>query len=822
VADSEDLTRAPKLRNWLPRAPIWVLSLIPLALVVAIALYVLKDDLARLYFYFAPEGNGTIIVDSPEVYTRERLINDRLEEHLWLTTQLDQATKTKYIFDGYVGRVRTISVGSASSSSTPRPESASELADSVSDDKGESDNIDDPSMIAFDEDFRLRSAIRDQIRQRILENQLDDRHDLYGNSLYVLKFDTTVIPPRYSDKRAYVRVAIGIPPMYAAIRRGTTVPVFASDRISASTEALTYYRDGPRRLQEWLDLFNRWRLDLTTRLDESVAKESEGFNFERWKPEDYEELRSYIRSRLAATSSAPAALLELWSSEIRGKHALLLRIEASKNYGTDFPQLISEFFGARALKLVLGIQINAASYNEKQVRWVAGQLLYSVDPLAQYVDIYLRPPSNLGDTPDFSVGMRWDEVHVTDEQCRQNVSLTRISQQADPAVASAARAEFIMIDRWDNPKRNIFSQVDPQYKLTPDLYQVMQTHSQLLTLPSNTYANFGYVSCSTIEPISLPSGLFNFIEKIARADLYSYAVLPRQSVRATVTEILNRVGIKDLAIGSIGQNNTVTVGGEAEEQRSGATLRATVTSFAATGKYGSGPEDKPEFGWIFDARTSVHGSTDPRPLSESMLAIVSVPAWWEELHLDIETGWITEGGEWIPIAPEIKLDPGLPAEATPDSAESSRDRQTISVVLPNSYEGIDAFLMQVKRRKPVIVEADFEQDELIACAPASLLIRGNRLWRNSIVTLGSQEATTIKVMPNMDGILATFEQVEIPSKLIANIGLVKLRVWTSEGMAELRQNVRIVVPSTVEKKNQALRNCGSIDDVTLSGSAEAK
>ena len=46
----------------------------------------------------------------------------------------------------------------------------------------------------FDQDFLIRSGIRDAIRQLILENLLDDRHDLTGNSVYGLKFDISVIP----------------------------------------------------------------------------------------------------------------------------------------------------------------------------------------------------------------------------------------------------------------------------------------------------------------------------------------------------------------------------------------------------------------------------------------------------------------------------------------------------------------------------------------------------------------------------------------------------------------------------------------------------
>jgi hypothetical protein len=171
---------------------------------------------------------------------------------------------------------------------------------------------------------------------------------------------------------------------------------------------------------------------------------------------------------------------------------------------------------------------------------------------------------------------------------------------------------------------------------------------------------------------------------------------------------------------------------------------------------------------------------------------------------------------------ELAADRETPHKSASSIAATNAGNQSISVVLPNSYEGIDAFLMQVKRRKPVIVEADYEQDKLTACAPANLLIRGSRLWRNSVVTIGSQEATTIKVMPNMEGILATFDQVQIPLDLAAdsNKGTAKLRVWTSEGMAELRQDIVIDLPTSLELTDRELRKCPPLLGKPLSAAAE--
>ena len=49
---------------------------------------------------------------------------------------------------------------------------------------------------------------RDQVRNFLIENQLDDRHDLNGNSLYRLKFDATIVPGVNTQALAEVHVRL--------------------------------------------------------------------------------------------------------------------------------------------------------------------------------------------------------------------------------------------------------------------------------------------------------------------------------------------------------------------------------------------------------------------------------------------------------------------------------------------------------------------------------------------------------------------------------------------------------------------------------------
>lgn len=56
--------------------------------------------------------------------------------------------------------------------------------------------------------FRDRLAYRDEIRSEIIDNALDDRHDLNGNTLYRLKADATVLP--YADTSAWAVITFRV------------------------------------------------------------------------------------------------------------------------------------------------------------------------------------------------------------------------------------------------------------------------------------------------------------------------------------------------------------------------------------------------------------------------------------------------------------------------------------------------------------------------------------------------------------------------------------------------------------------------------------
>lgn len=86
-----------------------------------------------------------------------------------------------------------------------------------------------------------------------------------------------------------------------------------------------------------------------------------------------------------------------------------------------------------------------------------------------------------------------------------------------------------------------------------------------------------------------------------------------------------------------------------------------------------------------------------------------------------------------------------------------------------------------------------------------VVLTGGRLWRSTEVTLGSQKADRITVLPNMEGIIASFTCVR-PQGGWQGLGRTPpqpavVRVWTSEGVTSLEGEwVTLEYPGTARAR----------------------
>ena len=93
---------------------------------------------------------------------------------------------------------------------------------------------------------------------------------------------------------------------------------------------------------------------------------------------------------------------------------------------------------------------------------------------------------------------------------------------------------------------------------------------------------------------------------------------------------------------------------------------------------------------------------------------------------------------------------------------------------------------------------------------AHLVIHGRDLWRNPKVFVGEQEASNVSILPNMQGLLAEFDTLDLPPRRVGDKSnsVVDLKVFTSNGLAMLNNAVEIVASDAAALAEVALQtNC---------------
>ncbi len=168
----------------------------------------------------------------------------------------------------------------------------------------------------------------------------------------------------------------------------------------------------------------------------------------------------------------------------------------------------------------------------------------------------------------------------------------------------------------------------------------------------------------------------------------------------------------------------------------------------------------------------------------SFQASVVVPAWWPVIKIIRKTNWLDNKGR--------------------DLEKDSGGGDPMNVRLPVDYSALTAWLTGdgemgrpeifpergrdgKLRRHLVNAGVDTEKK-------TRLIIRGRDLWRNPNVFIGNQKADNVVILPNMEGLLAEFGPIEMPPRKRGDRSnpVVDLKVFTSNGLAMVKNSVEIL------------------------------
>ena len=760
-----------------------------------------------------------LFVDSPEIYTRERLINDRLQEGLWLKDQLDAIRDNKSFVRVLDTRRTDLSVTVApegspadkdadTSAAAPPPPPAPTTTGTPESEGSDGGKI----YLTFDQLFELNNYYRSLVRQKILENSLDDRHDLLGNSLYILKFDTTMMSVPAAGQRGRVTVRIVPPP-----------PFDQQDFTQSGYPDLLTTLDDETIQRSVTDSFAKW-IESTEYLLNALMAE----RFNRLVRDGDQDLLGELQDFLAlyrqgppappgaavATRPAPPPLAGDADDRIR-------------QIVETYPALTGMFFARK----VLGENYRTSedSIGVPDIGLDTRSFSLTVPGINDIVDFILRVDGGRSRLSPPTIDVREKKIigYVVHESCMEGLFPNDVANfiglvpvggpDAYVPTHGIGNGHVLMTTTWpvdgalqkwilDTVAEDTAHHVPAVYQKTSYAagirfrieYQPQEQgaadETQGPTPASLMKKCLEAHGDDAIHDVTIGTGLVNYIEQIKQFSTYGYAVLPRESPIAIMRDIatVNRF---------IQSSGPAGLSGLTAQRRRGVDLRQVLTTFGdlqlidQANPQSRGDQWEPVVGWIMDPGA---GAVDSAALdfvatTESVLAIVSVPAWWTELNLEVAMEHLGRWGD----------DPVY------------QETQDYKVQLPYRADSIDTLLIADTRRGPVITSAECtaveatpkrEGDSEAASAPPSvhIMIRGRHLWRNTVVTLGGVKASAIEVLPNMKGILARFPGVGADQKEMSGI----LRVWTSEGVAEPPIRRRVIVrpggePCSLEIDNQS-------------------
>lgn len=768
---------------WAQR-PAWVFSPLTVTTGLAVVLGALWfGDLAGEKTTF-----GTIVVGSPAIYTRERLVNDRFLQDTWLSARLDPSTE----------------IQDARQFRSERRGASVRLGDSKESGGTESSSGQDGSSQAAASQPRLSSRARlseevdyrEQVRNLTIENQLDDRHDLNGNSLYRFRFDASVLPGANTQASALITVRLMSPAFLTPLPGKTS---------SGSLSAL----GDDTQIEAWRGVYRRWIDNLHARLNQTHRELKQSFHANEFSHNDYAHLIAFMARNLnvvvTQTLKCPASIVERegprapavplsTQQHIARKRCVEAIVEQTIPLRTapgvpagvpqgayiakgveptstiDRSRLTAEtveiwlntFFASKTVKLVLGLVVPETSF--------VGLEYYGIPAFLNLARLtFFKRSPEARDGNAFEVTERVFSVAAIHPGKAVNEEMTRMAQ---------AQREF--------QGHTVDNFVDVTFA-PADRFRVSRKHLDMMKEDSITFAEGEFRSLSGGNGFYLATaevGLLNFA-RAARANAlaFTYGVIPRES--ADSIDLTLSGGARLDAAPPAGERGAASVQMRRESTSRGLERRNAVVGFASMA------EDRrsPEFGWAIAPRgTSLDGLRPAyvqTPAQYALSALVSIPSWWNKAEFDITANWVGKTGE---------------------TAGPSRSWKYV-VDVPMDFEPLEASLLGIEQLGPELMESRLDPVALTACRPGWIVIPGRRLWRSTKVTLGYQTADSISVLPNMKGIVAKFNEVQNQMSLEEESTLRKtrgseggeihraVRVWTSQGSLTLPRLAQIGVPA---------------------------
>lgn len=268
----------------------------------------------------------------------------------------------------------------------------------------------------------------------------------------------------------------------------------------------------------------------------------------------------------------------------------------------------------------------------------------------------------------------------------------------------------------------------------------------------------------------------------AKSGIAVYEVTPRESTQrikdiAEFQKLRSLGGSASALIGNVGLEAMVQKV-SARERLIHTILRKPVV-LGYSNKYSNNSGIKEDFGWIVGPIYKINENRKDADFwhvetQKTVSALISLPAWWNEINLTVKRDWIH-----------------------PDKLNSVAEKvATYTLQLPAHLGNIGYPLARLGGNIPR-VDPKLKAENSIGTSMANVLIKGEFLWRDPVVTIGSVSSSSIQILPDMRGIIASFHDLSGLCKNNKKSCEQNVRVWTSVGNVDagkITVNTNYTVP----------------------------
>lgn len=581
--------------------------------------------------------------------------------------------------------------------------------------KGDEFRVPDPSeaeetraKLTALERLNDEKAFRDAVISLMREKQLDDTHDLFGWTLYDLKFDISLIPGQNTSDYAEIDL-----------------------QIAKAEELFTDYADFRLAYAEWLRV-----------LQDEISQEA-------------------ISQQIRASNNG--VTLEKLSGWL---------------FNLDQYEKVLE----RRMTRIRDVRLRDSPLNERQN------------------ELYMKAIADLEERRE---GIK--------EKCRDPLlNFPKQGEQIENwnySIACAVQAKYIVAlsSDWGGLMVDIH---DPVPTISPDgkfyFSTIGEINPEIQLRSDNPHQQSDpdgrFLFLAKVRDVKNQRSLLTSAVTTGGMEPYVASIEPKEYVQ-NISDVAAREQLTNMVL-ALSASLPNGIGGEAYSQyveRSQEFLHAIQRQPLAIA-FNSPHNNK--FGWILGPRFTILKSALPygksavafrhSPIRHSFAVSVGLPSYQGFLCLNGSYSWINEKGVKSAGPFELWHNPQL-APICP--------KNSVYVPLARNMRGLTkAFLtlngQKSETRSPQIHPISQPNKGNLfflenGKSNQALLIRGKDLWRNPQVFVGSVKATNVEVLPDMEGILAHFGTGSFLMQGGEDNGKLDLTVVTSGGMDTIRKAIQI-------------------------------